>query len=74
MQDGHVHVFDTPHMSVRDLDIELRQRSEFPSVSARQRNCDASEEIAVFHCSEHVGRISGAADRDYYIAWLGEVL
>src|SRR5215471_1661781 len=60
-------------MAVRDLDIEMRQRSQPSAVAPRKRDGAAADRIAVLHRAQYIGRVAGTADRDQYIPWFGEI-
>ena len=54
VHDNHVGVFDSPHVRMRYLEIELRHAAKLASVAPGQRDGPASYRVAVFHRAQHV--------------------
>ena len=51
----HVGVFDPPHVSHGDLDVQLGFGTEMAAIASGQRNRAASYRVGILHGAHHVG-------------------
>src|SRR5689334_19066547 len=74
MESDHVPVFNTAHVGIGHLNIELGQRAQFATITTRKGDGPAASGIRIFDRAEHVGGISRTTDGHYDITSLGKVL